>query len=260
MTALVCVPTYDERENVGPIVEAILAAAPGVEVLVVDDASPDGTGALADAIAAREPRVHVLHRARKEGLGRAYLAAFAWALERGYGLVLEMDADFSHDPRDLPRLIAAAEGADLVLGSRWVPGGGTVNWGLGRRLLSRAGSLYARTVLGVGVRDLTGGFKCFRREVLEALDLARVTCDGYAFQVELTYRALRRGFRVVEVPIVFEDRRVGRSKMSRAIVLEAVAKMWSLRRGPRPAPTAPPPMDPAAPRRRAAPSRRRSPP
>jgi dolichol-phosphate mannosyltransferase len=227
--AVVCLPTYDERENLEPILQAILAAAPEADVLVIDDRSPDGTGELADAFAAREPRVKVLHRAAKEGLGKAYLAGFAWALERDYGLVLEMDADFSHDPAHLPALLAAARDADLVLGSRYVPGGGTRNWGLGRRLLSRGGSLYARTILGVGVRDLTGGFKCFRREVLEAIDLPSVECSGYAFQIELTYRALRRGFKVVEVPIVFADRRVGHSKMSRRIVLEAIRKVWSIR-------------------------------
>jgi dolichol-phosphate mannosyltransferase len=227
--AVICLPTYDERENLAPIIEAIHAAVPAVDVLVVDDDSPDGTGRLADEMAARDPRVKVLHRAAKEGLGRAYLAAFAWALQHGYGLVLEMDADFSHDPRYLPALLAAARDADLVLGSRNVPGGGTVNWGLGRRAVSRGGSLYARTILGVPVRDLTGGFKCFRREVLEAVDLASVECSGYAFQIELTYRAVRRGFRVVEVPIVFTDRRVGHSKMSRGIVLEAMRKVWSMR-------------------------------
>jgi dolichol-phosphate mannosyltransferase len=227
--AVICLPTYDERENLAPIVEAIHATVPAVDVLVIDDDSPDGTGRLADELAARDPRVKVLHRAAKQGLGRAYLAGFAWALERGYGLVLEMDADFSHDPRHLPALLQAAEGADLALGSRYVPGGGTVRWGLGRRLVSRGGSLYARTILGIPVRDLTGGFKCFRREVLEAVDLPSVECSGYAFQIELTYRALRRGFRVVEVPIVFADRRVGRSKMSRRIVLEAMRKVWSMR-------------------------------
>ncbi len=227
--ALVCLPTYDERENVEPVTRAILAATTEVDVLVIDDGSPDGTGEVADAIAAREPRVHVLHRRAKEGLGRAYLAGFAWALARGYRLVLEMDADFSHDPRYLPRMLALAGEADLVLGSRYVPGGGTVHWGLVRKLLSRGGSLYARTILGLPVRDLTGGFKCFRREVLEAIDLATVQCSGYAFQIELTYRAFRKGFRVVETPIVFEDRRVGASKMSRRIVLEAIRKVWSIR-------------------------------
>jgi dolichol-phosphate mannosyltransferase len=227
----VCLPTYDERENLGPILEGILAATPDVDVLVIDDNSPDGTGRLADEIAARDPRVHVLHRAGKQGLGKAYLAGFDWALARGYAYVLEMDADFSHDPSYLPVLLGRARtDADLVLGSRYVKGGGTLNWGIGRKLISRGGSLYARTILGVRVRDLTGGFKCFRREVLEAIDLATVECTGYAFQIELTYRVLRRGFRVVEVPIVFADRRVGQSKMSRRIVLEAVRKVWSIRR------------------------------
>jgi dolichol-phosphate mannosyltransferase len=227
--ALVCLPTYDERENLGPMIDAILAVVPGVEVLVIDDNSPDGTGQLADQIAAREPRVKVLHRAGKEGLGRAYLAGFAWALARDYALVLEMDCDFSHDPGYLPGMLAAAEEADLVLGSRYVKGGGTVDWGLLRKLISRGGSFYARTILGLSVRDLTGGFKCFRREVLEAIDLPSVECTGYAFQIELTYRAARRGFRIRELPIVFADRRVGHSKMSRRIVLEAIRKVWSIR-------------------------------
>jgi dolichol-phosphate mannosyltransferase len=227
--ALVCLPTYDERENLAPMIEAILAQVPGLEILVIDDNSPDGTGKLADEIAAREPRVHVLHRAGKEGLGKAYLAGFAWALEHGYGLVLEMDCDFSHDPKYLPAMLAAAGEVDLVLGSRYVPGGGTVNWGLGRKLISRGGSLYARLILGLSARDLTGGFKCFRREVLQGIDLATVQCTGYAFQIELTYRASRRGFRVREIPITFVDRRVGHSKMSRRIVLEAIRKVWSIR-------------------------------
>jgi dolichol-phosphate mannosyltransferase len=228
--ALVCLPTYQERDNVEPITAAILQATPDVDVLVIDDNSPDGTGQIADAIAAREPRVHVLHRAGKEGLGKAYLAGFAWALARGYALVLEMDADFSHNPKYLPRMLELAKDADLVLGSRNVKGGGTVNWGIGRKILSRGGSFYARTILGLSVRDLTGGFKCFHREVLEAIDLATVECSGYAFQIELTYRAVKKGFRVTELPIVFEDRRVGQSKMSRRIVLEAIAKVWSIRR------------------------------
>ncbi|HEY7723841.1 MAG TPA: polyprenol monophosphomannose synthase [Anaeromyxobacteraceae bacterium] len=227
--AVVCLPTYDERDNLPHVVAAVLREAPQVDVLVVDDDSPDGTGRLADEIAAREPRVQVLHRVAKEGLGKAYLAAFAWALDRGYDLVLEMDCDFSHDPRALPAMLAKAAEADLVLGSRYVPGGATVNWGLGRRLLSRGGSLYARVVLGLPFRDLTGGFKCFRRQVLEAIDLGSVECSGYAFQIELTYRAARRGFRVAEVPITFVERRVGRSKMSRRIVLEAIHKVWSIR-------------------------------
>ena len=225
--ACVVLPTYNERENLPSIVPAILAAAPQVDVLVVDDNSPDGTGALADALAAKDPRVRVLHRARKEGLGRAYLAGFAEALSRGYGRILEMDADFSHDPARLPELLAS--GKDLALGSRYVEGGGTVNWGLGRRVLSKGGSLYARLILGIPVRDLTGGFKCFRRQVLESIDLASVRSTGYAFQIELTYRALKRGFSVGEVPIVFADRRVGKSKMNRRIVAEALWMVWKIR-------------------------------
>ena len=225
--ACVVLPTYNERENVPEIVPAILAASPAVDVLVVDDNSPDGTGALADALAARDGRVRVLHRPRKDGLGRAYLAGFAEALRAGYGRIVEMDADFSHDPARLPVLLATD--ADVVLGSRYVAGGGTVNWGLGRRVLSRGGSLYARTILGVPVRDLTGGFKCFRRQVLGSLDLGSVRSSGYAFQIELTFRAIRRGFKVVEVPITFVDRRVGKSKMSRRIVAEALWMVWKIR-------------------------------
>ena len=228
--ACVILPTYNERENIGEIVPAILAAAPELDILVVDDNSPDGTGALADQIAAANQRVRVLHRARKEGLGRAYLAGFAEALSRGYGRILEMDADFSHDPGRLPALLSTD--ADLVLGSRYVAGGGTVNWGLGRRILSKGGSLYARTILGLPIRDLTGGFKCFRRRVLENLDLASVRSSGYAFQIELTYRALKRGFSVREVPIVFTDRLVGKSKMSRRIVAEALWMVWKIRFDP----------------------------
>jgi dolichol-phosphate mannosyltransferase len=227
--ACVVLPTYDERENLPRIVPAILAASPILDVLVVDDNSPDGTGALADAMAKEEPRVRVLHRARKEGLGRAYLAGFADALAAGYGRILEMDADFSHDPGRLPAMLATD--ADLVLGSRYVKGGSTVNWGFGRRLLSRGGSLYARAILGLPVRDLTGGFKCFRRKVLEGLDLQSVRSTGYAFQIELTYRAIRRGFTVVEIPITFADRRVGQSKMSRRIVAEALWMVWKIRFG-----------------------------
>jgi dolichol-phosphate mannosyltransferase len=199
-------------------------------VLVIDDGSPDGTGELADRLAEELPWLDVLHRTRKEGIGRAYLAGFARVLAGDAELVLEMDCDFSHDPRDVPRLIAACEeGADLALGSRWVDGGGTVNWGLLRRLISRGGSLYARLVLGVGVRDLTGGFKCFRRVVLETIDRDAIAARGYGFQIEGTYRALRKGFVVVEVPITFVDRRVGESKMSGAIVIEAMRQVPVLR-------------------------------
>jgi dolichol-phosphate mannosyltransferase len=226
---LICLPTYDEKENLEPIVEAVLAAAPSVDLLVIDDNSPDGTGQIADAIAKREERVKVLHRAGKEGLGKAYLAGFVWALERGYERVIEMDADFSHDPRYLPTMLDRAREADLVIGSRNVAGGGTRNWGVGRKIISRGGSFYARTILGIPIRDLTGGFKCFNRRVLEAIDLPSVKCSGYAFQIELTYRAVKKGFKVVEFPIIFVDRRVGKSKMSRRIFIEAVGKVWSIR-------------------------------
>ena len=211
--AVVCVPTYEERENLEPLVRALAEVLDTSRdrVLVIDDGSPDGTGELADRLAEELPWLDVLHRTRKEGIGRAYLAGFTRVLAGDAELVLEMDCDFSHDPRDVPRLIAACEeGADLALGSRWVDGGGTVNWGLLRRLISRGGSLYARLVLGVGVRDLTGGFKCFRRAVLETIDRDAIAARGYGFQIEGTYRALRKGFAVVEVPITFVDRRVGR--------------------------------------------------
>jgi dolichol-phosphate mannosyltransferase len=228
--ALVCIPTYNEAENVEPITQAVLKAEPRVDILIVDDNSPDGTGKIADTLAAKEPRIRVLHREKKEGLGRAYLAAFRWALEQGYTYIIEMDADFSHDPRYLPTLLDAAEaGADLVLGSRYITGGGTVNWGIGRQILSRGGSLYARTILGVGIHDLTGGFKCFHRRVLESIDLDLVQSTGYAFQIELTYRTIKKGFTLREIPIVFEDRRVGQSKMSRKIFLEALTMVWKLR-------------------------------
>jgi dolichol-phosphate mannosyltransferase len=229
--AWLVLPTYNEAENVEPLVEAARAKLPpDAQLLIVDDNSPDGTGAIADRLAARHENVRVLHRPRKEGLGPAYIAGFREALAGGAGLVLEMDADFSHDPAYLPRLLEAARRADLVLGSRYVEGGGASDWGPLRRAISRGGSAYARLVLGVGVRDLTGGFKCFRREVLEAIDLDRITTRGYAFQVEMTYRALRRGFRVAEVPIVFRERRVGSSKMDLSIVAEAVWRIPLLRR------------------------------
>jgi dolichol-phosphate mannosyltransferase len=226
--ATVCLPTYNERENLEAMIRALERF--GVRVLVVDDNSPDGTGEIADRLAEELDFVSVLHRQRKEGLGPAYLAGFERALADGADYVLELDCDFSHDPSDVPRLIAACEaGADLVLGSRYVAGGGTQNWGLVRRIVSWGGSFYARVLLGVNVNDLTGGFKCFRRQVLEALDLDAVHSKGYAFQIEMTYRALRKGFRVVEVPIRFVDRTEGHSKMSRAIVVEAVWKVPLLR-------------------------------
>ena len=232
LRAMVCVPTYNERDNVEPLVRALggVLDLARDRVLVIDDNSPDGTGEIADRLAAELPWVSVLHRERKEGIGAAYLAGFALALAAGAELVLEVDCDFSHDPADVPRLIAAcASGADLALGSRWVEGGGTENWGLGRRIVSRGGSLYARLVLGVRIRDLTGGFKCFRREVLEGIDLDAITTRGYGFQIEGTYRALRGGFHVVELPITFVDRRVGESKMTSGIVLEAMRQVPLLR-------------------------------
>jgi dolichol-phosphate mannosyltransferase len=249
--ALIVVPTYNERDNVAEIARSMLAeggaspapaaagyapaklvgaVARGVELLFVDDNSPDGTGAVIDDMAAADPRIHVLHRAGKLGLGTAYVQGFRWGLARDYDAVVQMDADGSHDPRHLPALFAAVEaGADVAVGSRYVPGGGTVNWGLGRRLLSRGGSLYARSVLGVRVRDMTAGFLCWRRGALEAIDINTLTSNGYSFQIETKVRALRKQLRLVEVPIVFVDRRVGQSKMSRAIVAEAVLKVWRLR-------------------------------
>jgi dolichol-phosphate mannosyltransferase len=229
----IVVPTYNERPNIEPLVEgvhsALEAAAPDHSVLVVDDNSPDGTGEVADQLAETDPRVRVLHRPTKRGLGRAYLAGFRVALDEGAALVIEMDADFSHDPAYLPEMIEAAQDADLVLGSRYVHGGAVQNWGKVRRLVSRGGCWYASTVLDVDIRDLTGGFKCFRREVLETLDLETVRSEGYAFQVELTYRALEAGFRVAEVPITFTERRRGKSKMSRRIMLEAISMIPRLR-------------------------------
>jgi dolichol-phosphate mannosyltransferase len=226
----VCLPTYNERENLEPMVDRLGEVLDGDGlVLVIDDNSPDGTGEIADRLAAARSWVQVLHRPRKEGLGPAYLDGFRRALELGADLIFEMDCDFSHDPADVPRLVAAAEDADVVLGSRYVRGGGTRNWGVMRRLVSRGGSLYAQLLLGVPIRDLTGGFKCYRRAVLETIDLDAVHSKGYAFQIETTYRALRAGFRVVEVPIVFVDREVGGSKMSKTIVLEAVWKVPALR-------------------------------
>jgi len=228
-SAVVCLPTYNERENLEKMVRAL--GDKGVNVLVVDDNSPDGTGEIADRLATELDYVSVLHREKKEGIGRAYIAAFELLLrESAAELILEMDCDFSHDPADVPRLIAAVEaGADLALGSRYVAGGGTRNWGLIRRIISWGGSFYARVILGLSVRDLTGGFKCFRRRVLETLDLDAIESRGYAFQVEMTYRVIRSGFEVVEVPIVFADRTEGTSKMSRGIFLEAVVRVPALR-------------------------------
>jgi dolichol-phosphate mannosyltransferase len=225
--ATVCLPTYNERENIEPMLRALIAQ--GVHVLVVDDNSPDGTGEIADRLAGELEGVSVLHRDRKEGLGPAYLAGFRRALADGAELVLEMDCDFSHSPEDVPRLIAATTGADLAIGSRYIRGGSIGNWGVVRRFVSAGGSLYARLVLGVSVRDLTGGFKCYRRKVLETIDLDAIHSKGYAFQIETTYRSLRAGFRVKEIPIHFVDREEGGSKMSHGIVAEAVWKVPALR-------------------------------
>ncbi len=225
------VPTYNERENLSELIRRLEALDPGLHALVVDDDSPDGTGDLAEELAATRPWLRVLHRPGKTGLGTAYREGFRLALKLGYEAVGEMDADLSHNPAYLPAMLKALEGADLVLGSRYVRGGGVRNWGALRRLISRGGSLYSQLVLGVGVHDLTGGFKLFRRELLESLDLDTVRSNGYSFQIEMTYRALRRGYRVVEVPIVFEDRRVGKSKLSRQVVLEATLMVPRLRLG-----------------------------
>ena len=231
MKLLAVVPTYNERDTLPRLAEAVLALPLGAHLLVVDDASPDGTGEEAERLArASDGRLHVLHRAGRMGLGTAYLDGFRWGLARDYDLLAETDADFSHNPADLPRLLAAVEaGADLALGSRYVPGGATPDWGLLRRLISRGGNLYARAILRSPIHDLTGGFKLFRRRVLEAIPLDQVRSEGYAFQIEMTYRALTLGFRVVEVPIVFEDRRVGQSKMTWGIVAEALLRVPEIR-------------------------------
>ncbi len=227
---LVIIPTYNERENVTRIVPAVLAAAP-VDVLIADDNSPDGTGQLADDLAAADERVHVLHRAAKAGLGAAYLDGFRWALDRGFGAVVEMDADGSHRPQDLPRLLDALKGADMVLGSRWVPGGEVVNWPKSREWLSRGGNTYAHLMLRIPLSDATGGFRAYRTDTLRAIDLSTVDSQGYVFQVDLAHRALRHGLRVVEVPITFVERMHGTSKMNRRIVVEAMWRVtvWGVR-------------------------------
>jgi dolichol-phosphate mannosyltransferase len=228
--ALVIVPTYNERDNIGRLVPAILAQDASLEVLVVDDGSPDGTGAILDGLAGADSRVHAIHRQGKLGLGTAYIAGFRWALERGYDLVFEMDADFSHNPERLPEFLAAIKTNDLVLGSRYQNGHvNVVNWPMSRLFLSYAANLYARGVTGLPIFDATGGFKCFRRKVLEAIDLNSIRSNGYAFQIEMSYRAWKHGFRLVEIPIIFVDRTEGESKMSKRIVREAVWMVWRLR-------------------------------
>lgn len=228
--ALVIVPTYNERENILKLIDAVLSQSPIIEVLVVDDGSPDGTGAIVDERAAADSRVHIIHREKKLGLGTAYVAGFRWALERDYDFIFEMDADFSHDPQHIPQFLASIENADLVIGSRYREGRVTVvNWPIGRLLLSYFANVYARFVTGLGIFDLTAGYKCFRRKVLEAIDLNDVRSNGYAFQIEMHFRVWRKGFQIVEIPIVFVDRTEGTSKMSKKIVREAVWMVWRLR-------------------------------
>lgn len=227
--ALIIIPTYNEIENLQALSTEVFRKVPLAHLLVVDDNSPDGTGDLADRLAAEDARVHVLHREGKLGLGTAYIAGFRWGLERGYRYLIEMDADFSHDPRYLPDLLRAAQDHDLVIGSRYVRGGGTENWGLARRLLSRGGSLYSRTILGIRIKDVTGGFKCFRREALEAIDLDGIRSRGFGFQVEMNYKVSRKGLRIREVPIIFPDRTRGNSKMNRRIFFEALINVWKIR-------------------------------
>ncbi|MFC0437997.1 polyprenol monophosphomannose synthase [Kutzneria buriramensis] len=229
---LVVIPTYNERDNIGPIVARLHEALPEAHALVVDDGSPDGTGQLADEMAAADERVHVMHRSEKAGLGAAYVAGFNWALDRDYGVIVEMDADGSHAPEDLPRLLDALTDADVVLGSRYVPGGRVVNWPKYRELISRGGGLYSRLALGTSIRDITGGFKAFRRSVLEKININSVASQGYCFQIDLTWRTIEAGFEVVEVPITFTERAIGESKMSGSIVREALLRVtkWGLRR------------------------------
>ena len=227
--ALVVLPTYNERVNLPLIVPQILEQDPGLEILVVDDNSPDGTGQLADELAAANPRVHVMHRAEKAGLGKAYLAGFRWALERQYDYIMDMDADFSHDPKFLGHLLAAAKDADLVIGSRYRAGVNVINWPISRLLLSIGANQYARWITGLPLTDSTAGFKCFRREVLEAIDFEKVRSNGYSFQIEMSFRAWKKGFRLVEIPIVFTDRMEGQSKMNKRIVREAIWMVWWLR-------------------------------
>ena len=230
MRTLIIIPTYNEKENIPPLTEAVLKATPSdVEILIVDDGSPDGTGQIADQISAKESRVHVLHREKKMGLGTAYVNGFKWGMEKGYDLFIEMDADFSHDPKYLPVMLDTLKSHDVAIGSRYVRGGGTVNWGIGRKILSRGGSLYSRLILGANIRDFTGGFNGWRRNVLEGVHYPSLRSDGYSFQIELKYRAYLKGFKIQEFPIIFVDRKVGASKMNRRIVIEALGRVWSFR-------------------------------
>lgn len=231
MKPLVVIPTYNEKENIAVIIPEVLAQGRGIEILVVDDSSPDGTGEIVRGLAAKDPRIHLLSRAGKEGLGRAYIAGFKWALAEGFEQIIEMDADFSHRPQDLGPLIDGLAKADFAVGSRYVAGGSTVNWGLLRKIISRGGGIYSRMILGFPLNDWTGGFNGWQRSVLQGIGLDLVKSNGYSFQIELKYRAMKKGFRGTEVPIVFEDRRVGQSKMSLRIVLEAFYRVWLMRFG-----------------------------
>jgi dolichol-phosphate mannosyltransferase len=235
MKTLIIIPTYNEYENLPPLLEAIFSYVPQTDILIVDDNSPDGTGELADKIALTDTRVHTLHRVGKLGLGTAYVAGFKYAITQNYDAAFEMDADFSHDPQYLPNFLKAIENADLVIGSRYIPGGATPNWSIIRRFISGGGNIFARIVLGMPIHDCTAGFRCYRRKVLESIDLDSVESQGYGFQVELAYRVMKQGFRIVETPIVFMDRRVGKSKMSRKIVLEAFTYVLRTRFGKQPA-------------------------
>ena len=231
MKGVVVVPTYNERENIEELIEKTLSTSPDIDILIVDDNSPDGTGEIAEKIAKENPRVKVLHRPGKMGLGSAYVEGFKWALKKGYDFIMEMDADFSHNPEDIPRFIEKIKEYDLVIGSRYTDGVSVVNWPISRLLLSYFANMYARTVTGVPIMDLTGGFKCFRREVLESINLDTIMSDGYAFQIEMNYRAYKKGFRITEIPIIFIERRAGSSKMSKKIVWEAFWLVWKLRFG-----------------------------
>ncbi len=232
MRTLICIPTYNERENVQAISDAVLAAtSDDVHILVIDDNSPDGTGKIVTEMKQSRPRLNLLSRQQKQGLGRAYIAGFKWGLENGYDLMVEMDADFSHRPEDLVKILKQVEDKDFAVGSRWIPGGRTINWGLGRKIISKGGSLYTRIILGYNLGDWTGGFNAWKKKTLIGIDLDKVLSNGYSFQIELKYRALKTGFKGVEVPIVFEDRRVGQSKMSMKIVLEAFTRVWGMRFG-----------------------------
>ncbi len=231
MKGVVVVPTYNERENIEELIEKTLSTSPDIDILIVDDNSPDGTGEIAEKIAKENPRVKVLHRPGKMGLGSAYVEGFKWALEKGYDFIMEMDADFSHNPEDIPRFIEKIKEYDLVIGSRYTDGVSVVNWPISRLLLSYFANIYARTVTGVPIMDLTGGFKCFRRKVLESINLDTIMSDGYAFQIEMNYRAYKKGFKITEIPIIFIERRAGSSKMSKKIVWEAFWLVWKLRFG-----------------------------